>query len=175
MHGASRLLTFPCSFKCSSSFLILQVFVLGRKGLFLELKSLCSHFSCTFAQRSRSGAVQHRNTELPWLWHRTITGRPVTSSSYFLHRFSVKRGEENDSDVFRHTVTSTIHTLVIHLGIQWISALNSLSVTLQESKAKKSPDLLYLKGSRFTKMTLNSSDSSFQHFRGLLAFLVLDV
>lgn len=123
----------------------------GRKGLFLELKSLCSHFTCTFAQRSRSGAVQHGNMELPWLQHRTITGWPLTSSSYFLHRFSVKGGEENDSDAFRHTVTSTVHTSGIDLGVQWISVLNSLSVTLQESKAKISTYLLYLKGSSISK------------------------
>lgn len=80
---------------------------------------------------------------------------------YFLHRFSANGGEENYSNIFRHTVTSTVPTLGIHVGIQWTPVLNSLSATLQESRAKKSPNSLYLKGSSTYKNDLNSSDSSF--------------
>lgn len=58
------------------------------------------------------------------------------------------------TDVFRYTVPSTVHTLGIHVGIQWISALYSLSVTLLESKATKSPDFLYLQGSSIYKNDL---------------------
>lgn len=146
-HRASKFLTSPCSFKCSSSFLTLQVFVLGRKGLHSALKSLlfpCHLYICTKEQKGSCPTQQHGAAlTMAQDNHRVA----IDKLFYFLHWFSDKGGEGNYSNIFRHTVTSTVHTLGIHAGIQWISVLNSLSVTLQESKAKKSPNSLYLKGS----------------------------
>lgn len=143
---------------------------LGGRGSTQSSSPPVSHFTCAIAQRSTTWAVRHRNMKLPWLWHRKTTGQPLTNPSYFLQRFSVKGNEENDSDVFRHTVTSTVHTLGIHAGIQWISVLNSLSVTCQESKAKKSSDLLYLKGSSICKNDFKFFWQQLLTFQGVVGF-----
>lgn len=89
---------------------------------------------------------------------------------YFLHRFSVKGGEENDSNIFRHTVINTVHTLGIYVGIQWLPVLNSLSVTLQKSKAKKSPDSLYLKDSSISKNYFKFFWQQLLAFQGVIGF-----